>query len=69
MLSQELLEKYYLTEKRSSKEISILLKCSEHKVNYWLDKHKIEKRSIGDSIYVKRNPGGKIHSLLISRFR
>lgn len=28
-----------------------------------MDKHKIEKRSIGDSIYIKRNPGGNPFSV------
>ena len=58
MLKREILEKYYLTERKSSRQISVLLKCSEHKVNYWIDKYKIKKRSISDSLYVRCNPSG-----------
>lgn len=58
MLPKESLERYYLIEKKSSKEISLLFKCSENKVNYWMDKYTIKKRSIADSMYVKCNPLG-----------
>ena len=58
MFESELLEKLYLAEKRSSAEIAKILDCSEHKVNYWLDKFKIPKRTISDAIYLKHNPNG-----------
>lgn len=48
----------YQYEKRSAAEISKSLRCSEHKVNYWLLKHNIIKRSISEAIYAKCNPDG-----------
>ena len=38
MISREYLEGAYIQNKKSAREISIVLKCSEHKVNYWLGK-------------------------------
>lgn len=48
----------YLEQKKSVAEIAQTYGCSEHKVNYWLDKHGISKRSISEAIYAKRNPHG-----------
>lgn len=48
----------YLEQKKSVSEIAESWACSEHKVNYWLNKHGISKRSISEAIYLKRNPGG-----------
>lgn len=42
----------------SSKEISDELDCSVSKVNYWIRKHDIEKRSVSEAIYAKNNPDG-----------
>ncbi len=58
MLFKEKLQKLYLTDKKSSLEIAKILKCSEHKVNYWILKHRIPKRSISEAVYVKNNPHG-----------
>lgn len=52
------LEQFYLKEKKSSAEIAKVFDCSEHKVNYWIRKHKIKKRSISEAIYQKRNKNG-----------
>ena len=52
------LEKLYLHTKKSSKEISDLFGCSEHKVNYWMKKHGIQKRSVSEAVYQKLNPNG-----------
>ena len=57
-LSFFILKKLYLKEKKSVFEIAGLLKCSESKVNYWIRKYKIPKRSISDAIYIKHNPKG-----------
>ena len=35
-----------------------MLNCSEHKINYWLNKYGITKRNISDAIYLKYNPKG-----------
>jgi len=52
------LEKLYLKNKKSSKEISNIFKCSENKVNYWLNKYNIPKRSISEAVYLRLNPKG-----------
>lgn len=48
----------YLRERKSMQEISKKIGCSIHKVQYWLRKHKIPSRSIGDAIYQWHNPKG-----------
>lgn len=58
MLSRKELEKLYLKDKKSSAEIAKMLKCSVHKVDYWLKVYNIAKRSIADAIYIKHNPTG-----------
>ena len=57
-IDENVLRRLYVKERRSSAEIAKVLGCSEHKVNYWLEKHVISKRSISEAIYVKRNPSG-----------
>lgn len=42
----------------SSLEISKKIGFSESKINYWLKKLKIAKRSISEAIYLKNNPNG-----------
>jgi hypothetical protein len=53
-----LLKKLYIREKKSSAEVAGLFNCSQHKINYWLEKYKIPKRSISEAIYNKCNPQG-----------
>lgn len=57
-LTKEVLQNLYVGEKKSSAEIATLLHYSEHKINYWLAKHQITKRSISEAIYHKHNPNG-----------
>lgn len=57
-LEKSLLTFLYVIQKKSSKDISIALACSENKVNYWLAKHSIKKRSIAEAVYNKANPKG-----------
>lgn len=52
------LEQLYLKKKLSAAQIANMDRCSESKVHYWLNKHRIPKRSISAAIYVKHNPGG-----------
>jgi hypothetical protein len=52
------LRSLYLEQKKSVSEIARIHACSQHKINYWLQKHGILKRSISDAIYLKRNPLG-----------
>ena len=57
-IKKESLFEFYVGNKKSSAEIAKILECSEHKVNYWLEKHVISKRSISEAVYVKNNPLG-----------
>ncbi len=57
-MNKSQLEKWYLKEKLSSKEISRKYKCSEHKVNYWIEKFGIKKRTISEAAYQRNNPDG-----------
>jgi hypothetical protein len=57
MLKGFLLEKY-IVKKQSVACIAKDLKCSQNKINYWLAKHNIQKRTISDAIYQLRNPLG-----------
>ena len=57
-LTREILDKLYNVENKSVPEIAKKLNCSEHKVNYWLGKHNIIKRTISEAIYLKYNPDG-----------
>lgn len=58
MFTKDDLRSLYLEQKKSVAEIARIVMCSEHKINYWLDKHRISKRSISEAIYSKRNPDG-----------
>ncbi len=57
-ISKKILEELYLVSGLSSNQIAGQLKCSEGKVNYWLLKHGIKKRSVADAVYRKLNPSG-----------
>ncbi|MDP3792563.1 MAG: hypothetical protein Q8Q89_02430 [bacterium] len=48
----------YTNNKKSSSEIAKVFKCSEHKINYWINKYGIQKRTLSDSMYAKYNPHG-----------
>ena len=56
--SKELLTDLYLTQSLSAKIISGKLDCSENKINYYLKKYGIPKRTISEAIYTKHNPKG-----------
>lgn len=58
MLDKKLLEEFYLIKNRSMQEIADTLKCSLHKVAYWINKHEIKSRTISDAVYIKNNPDG-----------
>lgn len=55
---REQLSLFYEKRKLSVSAIAKHLGCSEHKINYWLAKHNIKKRSISDAIYQFHNPDG-----------
>ncbi len=58
MITKIFLEKEYLQGKQSAAQIADSLHCSQSKVNYWLLKHGLQKRSLSDAQYVKQNPYG-----------
>ncbi len=50
-------------------EIAKIFRCSLNKIKYWMEKHNIPIRSIGEAIYIKHNPKGdpfKINKLITS---
>jgi len=57
-VDKNLLTELYINGKKSSAEIAEIFGCSQHKVNYWINKQGIPKRSISEAIYQKRNPAG-----------
>lgn len=57
-LSKKILQHQYSSQKKSVAEISKLHHCSQNKINYWLSKYGIEKRSISEAVYIKNNPNG-----------
>lgn len=57
-MDKALLEQWYTREKKSVCVIAEIAGCSQSKVNYWLKKFNIPKRSISEAIYTKRNPQG-----------
>lgn len=58
MIHKEVLKKLYIEEGKSMKDIAEHLGCLQHKVAYWMSKHKLATRSIGDAVYLKNNPHG-----------
>jgi len=58
VMDKKLLELWYLTDKKSVHTIAHELNCSDGKINYWMEKHFIPKRSISEAIYTKNNPKG-----------
>lgn len=58
ILSKEVLEGLYVKGKQSVSTVAKNLGYSEHKINYWLAKFGITKRSISESIYLYHNPSG-----------
>jgi len=58
MISSETLQRHYVTEGKSMHDISIALGCSVHKVEYWMKRHNIKRRSRSQATYIKANPDG-----------
>ncbi|MHB8710071.1 MAG: hypothetical protein ACYC6X_00780 [Minisyncoccota bacterium] len=68
-MDKKLLELWYLRDKKSVHTIARELNCSDGKINYWLGKHFIPKRSISEAIYTKHNPRGDPFSPKMFRTR
>ncbi len=54
----ELILKRIYVHGKSMAEIAKIHNCSVHKVEYWMDKYGIKRRSWSEATYVKRNPKG-----------
>src|SRR3989344_4880377 len=66
-MNQDSLYDLYVVKKQSAARIAKKFKCSQNKINYWLAKHHIEKRTISDAIYQLRNPAGDPFALQLPR--
>ncbi|HCR41787.1 TPA: hypothetical protein DIV45_00200 [Patescibacteria group bacterium] len=58
IFSKSELSDLYIKKGYSVARIAQNYSSSEHKINYWLKKYNITKRSISDAMYLKRNPDG-----------
>jgi len=58
MINKKLLLKLYCDRKLSMKEIADKLCVTPNKIEYWLKKYEIPRRSWSESAYVKQNPSG-----------
>lgn len=58
MIDKAYLESSYVLKKMSVSQIAFEYGCSQNKITYWLQKHKIRKRSISDAVYIRSNPNG-----------
>ncbi|MDO8517941.1 MAG: hypothetical protein Q7S26_01445 [bacterium] len=56
--TKTVLVEIYVRQKKSAHEIATTYSCSDHKVNFWLAKYHIQKRSISEAVYAKSNPNG-----------
>jgi hypothetical protein len=56
--NKEMLKREYLQKGQSAADIAKRYGCSETKVNYWINKFGIKKRSISEAIYLQKNPNG-----------
>ena len=63
IILKEVLFDFYVKKKYSTSKISGIFNCSENKINYWLKKYSIQKRTISDAIYELRNPNGDPFSI------
>lgn len=58
MIEKQALINLYQNDKKSVSTIAKIWGCSEGKINYWLKKFSIQKRSISDAVYIQNNPQG-----------
>lgn len=63
MIKKQTLVHLYFENKLSMAEIAKQLKVSEHKVQYWMEKHSLKRRSWSQATYCKRNPKGDPFSI------
>lgn len=63
MIEKMRLEQLYLNENLSMQAIASGLGCSLHKVEYWMSRYGIKRRSISEAVYLKNHPQGDPFSL------
>lgn len=54
-ITKDVLLDLYTVQKKSIREIAMLLGFSTHKISYWLLKYNIQVRNKSDAIYVRKN--------------
>jgi len=57
-IKKEELLRLYINEQKSAEDVAKKFHCSAGRINYWLFKYRISKRSISEAIYIKHNPEG-----------
>jgi Homeodomain-like domain-containing protein len=58
IVSEASLRRFYSKKGFSVAQIAKRFKCSQHRVDYWLKRYNIQKRSISDALYRRHNPNG-----------
>ncbi len=58
MIAKSVLEDLYITERLSMMEIASRLNSTPHKVEWWMQKYQMPRRSWSEATYVKRNADG-----------
>src|SRR3989338_5579621 len=66
-ISLQSLEELYVDKHKSASEIARKFNLSVNKVNYWLKKYGIVKRTISEAIYAKHNPKGDPFKLALPK--
>lgn len=56
--SKDKLTELYETKKMSYSQIANELSCKSHKVEYWIKKYNIKRRSRSEATYIRCNPNG-----------
>jgi len=67
MIPEKQLRTLYVEDRRSVSEIAKRLKCSAGRIDYWLKKYDIQKRSISEAVYQSWNPDGDPFSIRAPR--
>lgn len=52
------LKTLYIERGLSVQQIAEMLKCSRHRVDYYMQKYAIQRRAIRDAVYLRKNPDG-----------
>lgn len=66
-IEEKKLRTLYQKQGLSAKQISTLFHCSEGRINYWIRKFSIQKRSIAESTYLRLNPNGDPFKIISPR--